>query len=59
MNSNFDHILVHFTVANRLGEVVHKGRYWLDSDVERRAFGQRCNEAIKDGFVITTCREME
>lgn len=55
----FDHIKIHYTVSDRLGNVVHSGSYWLDNDTERRAFGQRCHEAMRDGFVITSCRDME
>lgn len=54
----FDHIRIVFTITDRLGNVVHLGGYWLDDDTERRAFGQRCHEAMRDGFVIHSCRDM-
>lgn len=55
----FDHIKINFTVTDRLSNVVHRGSYWLDDEQQRRAFGQRCHEAMRDGFVITSYRSME
>ena len=51
---HFDHIRVAFHVESKDGAIVHAGTYWLDDDTERRAFGQRCHEAIRDGFTIVT-----
>lgn len=58
-NIHFDHFKINFTVPDRLGNIIHRGSYWLDDDQQRRAFGQRCHEAIRDGFVIASYRDME
>lgn len=54
---NFPNIIVAFTVSDRFGRKVHEGTFRLADDAERRAFGQRCHEAMRDGFVMTTCRK--
>ena len=54
---NFPNIIVAFTVSDRFGKTVHEGTFRLADDTERRAFGQRCHEAMRDGFVVTTCRK--
>lgn len=53
---DFPNITVAFSVLDNEGEVVHTGKYRLRDDVERRAFGQRCHEAIADGYEVRTWR---
>jgi hypothetical protein len=54
----FDHIRIAFTITDRLGKTIHTGKYWLDDAVERIAFGQRCHEAIRDGYIVISCRDL-
>lgn len=54
---NFPSIVVAFIISNHLGVKVHEGTFRLADDTERRAFGQRCHEAMRDGFIVTTCRK--
>lgn len=53
----FEHLRIVFTVTDRHGMRVHHGHYWLDNDSERRAFGQRCHEAMRDGYTVISRRE--
>jgi len=54
---NFPDITVAFSVTDIFGRKVHEGEFRLSDDTERRAFGQRCNEAMRDGFIIHSCRK--
>lgn len=52
----FPAIVVGFTIHDESGKVVHRGKYRLNDDTERRAAGQRFHEAMRDGFEIRTRR---
>lgn len=53
--SRFPDIRVAFAVFDRVtGQSVHTGSYRLADDTERRAFGERCHQAIADGYLIQT-----
>ena len=54
---DFPDITVAFRISTTTGQTVHEGQYRLADDTERRAFGQRCHDAMRDGFIITTCRK--
>lgn len=52
----FPAIVVGFTIHDAHGKAVHRGKYRLDDDIERRAAGQRFHEAMRDGFEVRTRR---
>lgn len=54
---NFPDIVVAFTISDYLGVKVHEGTFRLVDDTERRAFGRRCHESMRDGFIVTTARK--
>lgn len=53
----FHNIRVHFGIYDGDNGVrVHHGNYRLADDTERRAFGQRCHDAINAGHIVVTSR---
>lgn len=54
----FQPITVNFTVTDpSRRRPPYAGRFRLDDTQQRRAFAERCNAAIADGFVVTASCE--
>lgn len=52
----FPDVIVAFEILSPNGAISHYGTYRLNDDMERRAFGRRCHEAIADGYEVRTWR---
>lgn len=53
----FKPTIVKYFVRDAHGKKYHQGSFKLHDDTERRAFGERCNEALAAGHTVTTTGE--
>lgn len=52
--SRFKPTVVKFVVRDAHGRQYHTGSFKLHDDTERRAFRDRCNDALMAGHTVTT-----
>lgn len=55
MQKRFPAIIVGYQVVDRASnKTIKTGKFHLDNDQERRAFAERSNQAIMDGYEVRT-----